>query len=243
MGHDYGEDLAYIHNAGFGQLAEAAGPVLIDALRRSGHESGVVFDLGCGGGILSQALVDAGYQVRGIDRAPAMISIARKRVPDAHFETGSILSAGLTECVAVAAVGECLNYLFDAGHSLPAIRKLFRHASDVLKLGGIFLFDVAEPGRGGPNGPRRGFMEGKDWAVLVESDQDAAAQILTRRITTFRQVGKLYRRGHEIHRLRLVPREKVKKTLLRVGFRVRVLSGYGPLRFPKGLAGFLARKV
>ena len=116
MGRDYGQDLAHIHNAGFGQLAEAAGPVLIDALSRCGHESGVVFDLGCGSGILSAVLLDAGYQVRGIDISPAMISIARRKVAGARFEVGSIFSAGLTECVAVAAVGECLNYLFDAGH-------------------------------------------------------------------------------------------------------------------------------
>ncbi len=44
----YREDLAYIHDAGFGQMAEAAGPVLIDALRRSGHATGLVFDVLCG---------------------------------------------------------------------------------------------------------------------------------------------------------------------------------------------------
>jgi hypothetical protein len=44
VSNDYGEDLAHIHDAGFGQMAAAAGPVLIDALRRSGHESGLVFE-------------------------------------------------------------------------------------------------------------------------------------------------------------------------------------------------------
>ena len=219
MGHDYGEDLAYIHNAGFGQLAEAAGPVLIDALRRSGHESGLVFDLGCGGGILSAALVGAGYQVRGVDISPAMISIARKRVPDAHFEVGSILSAGLTESVAVAAVGECLNYLFDARHSLPAIDKLFRRIHNALLPGGILLFDIAEPGRVGSSERRRGFTEAKDWAVLVESEEHEDNQTLTRRITSFRRVGSLYRRGHETHRLRLFPRESIKATLPRWAFK------------------------
>jgi SAM-dependent methyltransferase len=243
MSEDYQEDLAYIHNAGFTQMAEAAGPVLIDALRRSGHESGLVFDLGCGGGILSRALVDAGYDVRGVDISPAMVAIARKRAPGARFEVGSILAARLTECVGVAAIGECLNYLFDAGHSLPAIDKLFRRIHDALMPGGILLFDVAEPGRVGGNGPRLRFVEGTGWAVLVASEEDRDSQILTRRITTFRKVGTLYRRGQETHRLRLIPRDKIKTSLRAVGFRVRVLSGYGALRFTKGLAGFLARKV
>jgi SAM-dependent methyltransferase len=243
MTKDYAQDLAHIHNAGFGQLAEAAGPVLIDALRRSGHESGLVFDMGCGGGILSRALVDAGYQARGIDISIAMIAIARKRVPAARFEVGSILAARFTECVAVAAIGECLNYLFDAGHSLPAIENLFRRIHEALKPGGILLFDVAEPGRVGGKGPREKFIDGADWAVLVHSDEDRESQILTRRITTFRRIGRLYRRGHETHRLRLISRDTIKAILRPLGYRVRVLNEYGPLRLPKGLVGFLARKT
>jgi hypothetical protein len=86
-------------------------------------------------------------------------------------------------------------------------------------------------------------VEGADWAVLTASEEDRDSQILTRRITTFRKVGTLYRRGQETHRLRLLPRDKIKASLRAPGFRVRVLSGYGALRFPKGLAGFLARKV
>lgn len=243
MSDDYGEDLAYIHDAGFGQMAEAAGPVLVEALRRSGHQSGLVIDLGCGGGILSRALVDGRYEVLGIDFSPAMISIARERVPGARFEVGSILSAELTECVAVAAIGECLNYLFDASHSMSAIDDLFHRIRDVLKTGGILLFDVAGPGRVPAGGPRRGFVEGSDWAVLFESEEDQDSQILTRRITTFRQVGRLYRRGHETHRQRLIPRDKVQTTLRALGFDVQILNAYGPLQFPTGLVGFLARKA
>jgi SAM-dependent methyltransferase len=243
MNEDYREDLAYIHDTGFSQMAEAAGLVLIDALRRCGHESGLVFDLGCGGGILSRALINAGYQVRGIDISPAMVSIARKRVPEARFEVGSILSAELTECVAVAAVGECLNYLFDPRHSMPVLDQLFRRIHKVLVPGGILLFDTAEPGRVPGGGPRRSFMEGEDWVVLVESEENADDHILTRRMTTFRQVGELFRRSRETHRQRLIPRGKVKATLRAIGFRVRTLGGYEALRFPTGRAGFLARKV
>jgi SAM-dependent methyltransferase len=243
MSDDYGEDLAYIHDAGFGHIASAAGPVLIDALRRSGHESGLAFDLGCGSGILSRTLLDAGYHVRGIDISPAMVAMARKRAPGGRFNVGPIRAAALTECVAVAAIGECLNYLFDPGDSLRAIDEIFRRIHQALVPGGILLFDVAEPGRAGSNARRRGFVEGTNWAVLVESEEDSDSRILTRRITTFRQLGTLYRRGHETHRLRLIPRQSIKASLHAVGFRVRTLSAYGTLQFPKGLVGFLARKA
>src|SRR5256885_9767528 len=65
------------------------------------------------------------------------------------------------------------------------------------------VFDLAGPGRGQP---ARSFVAGPDWAVLVEKAE--SGRMLTRRITTFRRVGRLYRRGEEVHRLRLhEPRE------------------------------------
>src|SRR5271170_5383990 len=107
----YRDDLAYIHDAGFGGMARAAAPVLIDALRKRGFARGLVVDLGCGSGILSQAMVEAGYDLLGIDISPAMIALARERVPGGTFRVGSLVTVDLPPCIAVAAVGECFNYL------------------------------------------------------------------------------------------------------------------------------------
>jgi SAM-dependent methyltransferase len=241
MSDTYRDDLAYIHDVAFGQMAEAAGPVLIKALRDQGHESGLVIDLGCGSGILSRALVEAGYQVWGIDISVSMVLLARDRVPAGRFDVESILSARLTECVAVAAVGECLNYLFDPRHSLTALNGLFRRIHDALVPGGIFLLDVAEPGRVPGGGPIRTFVEDAEWALFIESEENAHDQILTRRMTTFRRVGNYYRRDREIHHQLLIPRETVKSALEEAGFRVSLLDEYGTLRFPVGLVGYLAR--
>jgi hypothetical protein len=65
---------------------------------------------------------------------------------------------------------------------------------------------------------------------------------LIRHITSFRKVGDLYRRDEEVHRQRLFTRSEVATQLRSCGFRVRVLRGYGPLCFPPGVFGFLARK-
>ena len=43
----YREDLAYIHDVGFGHLAKNAAQVLLDALRQSAIDRGTVIDLGC----------------------------------------------------------------------------------------------------------------------------------------------------------------------------------------------------
>ena len=74
----YSEDLAYIHDAGYGDFARGAAPALLGALRAHGITTGRVVDLGCGSGIWAALLLDAGYEVLGIDISPAMIRLAKK---------------------------------------------------------------------------------------------------------------------------------------------------------------------
>src|SRR5207247_6300927 len=101
--------LAYIHGAGFGRLARAAAALLLDELGRSGIDRGLVIDLGCGSGILAEQLSAGGFDVLGIDISTAFIALARRRVPRGEFRAESMLTADLPRCVAVAAVGECIN--------------------------------------------------------------------------------------------------------------------------------------
>src|SRR5262249_8018488 len=144
--------------------------------------------------------------------------------------------------IAVTAIGECFNYLADPTHSEKALARLLRRIHDALEPGGLFLFDVAGPGRGGVRGTQRMFREEDDWAVLVIWDEDTKKRVLTGGITSFRKVGELYRRATEVHRLRLFDRSEMTEMLRGAGFRVHPLAGYGSLRFRRGHFGFLARK-
>ena len=54
-----------------------------------------MIDLGCGSGILSRAVSEAGYDVLGIDISEAMIAMARQRVPRGQFRVESLLTAEL----------------------------------------------------------------------------------------------------------------------------------------------------
>jgi SAM-dependent methyltransferase len=238
----YRDDLAHIHDAGFGGFAQAAAPVLVQALNAGGINQGLVIDLGCGSGILSRAIYQAGYDVLGVDISEAMIALARQRVPRGEFRVESLLKAKLPPSVAVAAVGEAINYLFDPENGRPSLAKLLQQIHDALQPGGVFLFDVAEPGRVPGSGPVRTYFEGNDWAVLVSTEEDRKRRFLARTITSFRQVGELYRRDQEVHCQRLLPRSELAAQLRSIGFRVRVLRGYGRLRFGKGHVGLLARK-
>ncbi len=84
---------------------------------------------------------------------------------------------------------------------------------------------------------------GEDWTVLMSAQEEHENRLLTRRITTFRKVGELYRRDEEIHRLRLVARSELLEALGDLGFEVDILESYGQLQLPPGLTGFLAHKV
>jgi SAM-dependent methyltransferase len=243
MAMAYAEDLAYIHDVGFGGFATQAAPGLLDILHRSGLTQGLVVDLGCGSGIWARELHRAGYDVLGIDISAAMIDLARKRVPEARFRQESFLKARLPPCVAVTSIGECLSYLFDQHNSTKELGRLFGRIFDALRRGGVLVFDILEPGQIRGREPRRShYREGQDWAVLVQVEEDPEQHLLTRRITSFRKVGAFYRRSAEVHRVRLYRSAELAEELGRIGFRVRRMRGYEAFRFRRGHLALVARK-
>ena len=239
----YQRDLAYIHDTGFTGLVTKAAPGLLRILRQNRIHEGLVVDAGCGSGVWARQLTDAGYAVLGIDISASMIGLARKQAPAAKFLVESFLRAKLPPCAAVTSIGECVNYAFDPSSGKPALDRFFHRAYDALRPGGVFIFDVVEPGLVPDGTPQRKFLEGPDWVILLEAQEDRKHRILTRRISSFRQVGRLYRRNEELHRLHLFPRAELQAMLNKLGFQVRTLSGYGRLRFAPAHVGFLARKV
>lgn len=233
----YGEDLAWIHEAGFGDFASRAAPEILAILRASGIEGGRVVELGCGGGRLAEALVGAGYEVLGFDGSRHMVAMARRRAPSAEFRAVPLEQARLPRCDAVVAIGECLNYLTSRELQSPEERRqdrsrrdsrrrgsrgarlerLFGRVWEALRPGGLFVFDVREPGAL-ERSPMRDFRAGEGWAVLVEAREEAS--LLVRVITTFRRVGEHYRRRTETHVLELLEDGRLAERLRDHGFRV-----------------------
>jgi SAM-dependent methyltransferase len=241
MAHGYGSDLAYIHDVGHTGFVTRAAPWLLALLRRHGVAGGLVVDLGCGSGVWARILTDAGYDVLGVDYSAAMIALARKRAPRATFRNESYLKTVLPPCDAVTSIGECLNYLFDRNGEAP-LAALFRRVHAALRPGGVFVFDILEPGQLPDGKPQKRHRTGDDWAVMVEFEEDKARRVLTKHITSFRRVSRLYRRDEEVHRQKLYARQDVAAALARAGFAVRVLRGYGEFRLGRGRSVLLARK-
>jgi SAM-dependent methyltransferase len=238
----YGRDLAYVHDQAFGHLARAGAETLLRLLGRQGFDSGLVVELGSGSGITAQLLCEGGYEVQGVEVSPDLVEIARDRAPRARFVNASLLDAELPQCVAVAAIGECLNYAFDERAGDEALGVIFARAYEALEPGGLFLFDIAEPGRE-RGGPRRDWSEGPDWTLCLEASEDQAARTLERRITVFREVDGGYRRSDELHQLRLYEVQAVLDALEIAGFEARRLGAYGSaVHFGRGHSGFVATK-
>jgi len=78
--------------------------------------------------------------------------------------------------------------------------------------------------------------------VLVEAEEDRRRMLLDRRIVSFRKTGGLYRRDREVHRARLTRPRELARGLREIGFRVRIVRGYGRFSFGRGHVGFVARK-
>jgi SAM-dependent methyltransferase len=219
----YDEDLAYIHDQGYGHVAEGAAAFVLELLPARAS----VVELGCGSGVTARRLTDAGHDAVGIDQSAALIALARRRAPRARFRVGSFVTEPLPECDAVLAIGEVFNYLFDEGNTVAALPGLFARIHAALHPGGLLVFDLASPVVRRGHGSRI-WTAGSDWAVLVENDQQG--ELLVRRITSFRERGAGYRRSEEIHRQRLYRPAEILPLLRAAGLTSRTSRGYSPGR-------------
>lgn len=153
-------------------------------------------------------------------------------MPSAEFRALSLFKADIPPCNAVTSIGECLNYLFDPDSDRSSLIHLFHRIYSALTPGGVFIFDIAEPGQVTQE-QNRGFTEGKDWVVLVEKKENPEQETLTRRIISFRKVGEHYRRDDEVHHLRLYKATDIARELGQVGFQVQTMRSYGQYSLPK----------
>jgi SAM-dependent methyltransferase len=238
----YGSELARIHHDHFGMVARAAARELLGRLEQRALRTGTVCDLAAGSGILSRAIIAAGFEVLGVDVSDEMLSIARSEAPGATFVRGSLWDTELPPCVAVAAVGEAFSYAVDPTASLPALERRLAAIHRALVPSGILLFDVAAPGRSGPSGIRRAFWTGDGTYLGLEEREARAAQRLTRAITIFIPEGELYRKVVETHVLQLYAPEQIEAALTRLGFEWERANRYGDFELLPGWHAFAATK-
>ena len=233
----YSSDLAYVHDAAFGDVARRAAPEIVRLLRGCGIRRGHIVEVGCGSGIAAACFAGRGYTVTGSDVSPAMIRLARANAPAVQFRVAAIERLRPPSCDAVVAVGEIVNYV---SGGLPMLQRFFRRVHAALRPGGVFAFDFIESAAGRTFSARS--FGGADWALAAHATFDRARKLLTRRIVVVRTIGSRVRRATEIHQVRVYGRAQIRRALEHAGFSVTISRSYGRYRLMTGDAAVIATR-
>ena len=131
------EKFGRFYDAVMGDRAESA--ALIHQLIRN-HKPGAktLLELACGTGAVLRHLAKH-YKVSGIDVSPEMLSVARKKLPEARFYQASMAQFELGEKFdVIICVFDSINHLL----SFADWKRVFRSAARHLTDDGLFLFDI-----------------------------------------------------------------------------------------------------
>jgi hypothetical protein len=153
----------------------------------------------------------------------------------------SIYDVEFPRCEAIVAIGEPLTYRAEVAEADRLLQNLLQRAAAVLPAGGILIFDEIETGE--PSLAGRIWSSGPDWAVLANIGEEPASRTLIRKIETFRRVGNMYRRGHEMHRVCLFELEHPVAMLKCCGFAAQITRAYGKQRLPSRRAAFTCTRL
>lgn len=115
---------------------------LAGLLSEYGIEDGLVLDLGCGTGNMTECLASRGYDMTGVDYSEEMLEIAvRKRAESGHdilYVLQDMRELELYSMVrGIVSVCDSVNYITDKKE----LEEVFGLVNDYLEPGGIFLFD------------------------------------------------------------------------------------------------------
>ena len=116
---------------------------LTGLLRDFGVPSGILLELGCGTGSMTELLAEQGYDMIGIDNSEEMLELAaEKRAASGHdilylcqdmreFELYGTAAAAVSVC-------DSMNYILEKEE----LKQVFSLVNNYLDPGGIFLFDL-----------------------------------------------------------------------------------------------------
>ncbi len=116
---------------------------LLGLLREYNINEGIVLDLGCGTGSITERLAKEGYDMIGIDYSPEMLDIAMNK--PSRGEQGILyLLQDMREFElygtvnAIISICDSINYITDDED----LRQVFKLVNNYLDPGGVFIFDM-----------------------------------------------------------------------------------------------------
>ncbi len=195
------------------------GSYLIQLLKKYGVEDGLVLELGCGTGSITEYLARAGYDMIALDSSYEMLEAAMEKREKSgldilylnqdarEFELYGTVAAIVTGC-------DCMNYITEKEELL----EVFRLANNYLDPGGIFLFDINTAAKYRAIGEQTIAENRERGSFIWENYFDEEEQLNEYALTLFLpEENGLYRKEEEFHYQRAYDLETVKELLEEAG--------------------------
>lgn len=210
---------------------EEWGRYIIGLLHEYNITSGLVAELGCGTGSITELLSKAGYDMIGIDNSYEMLAIANEKKTEHNLPSILYLEQDMREfelfgtVSAIISVCDSLNYILNTQE----LTEIFRLANNYLDSGGIFIGDFKT---------RHYFRDIVSDAAIAEDREDisyiwdnyydeetninelALSLFLPENSNISNEDGSLYRRYQELHYQRAYSLEEIKECIKASGMEL-----------------------
>jgi ubiquinone/menaquinone biosynthesis C-methylase UbiE len=133
---------------------EAEEPLFRTLVDTGSDAPGVALDAACGTGRHAAILAELGWEVVGVDRTPAMLDLAKAKVPDATFHPGLLQALPLEDAsVDLVTCGLALTHVEDLGPVFAEFARVLRTGGRVVttdlhplinSLGGAAAFPIED---------------------------------------------------------------------------------------------------
>ncbi len=197
---------------------------LHEILKEYGVEGGILLELGCGTGNMTELLASKGYDMIGVDNSEVMLEIAmEKRIKSGHdilYLLQDMQSFELYGTVgAVVSVCDSINYVTDEAE----LKEVFHLVNNYLEPRGIFIFDFNTEYKYREILGDRVIAEERDECSFIwdnyYNDEDKINEYELTLFVQSQEHPELYRKYQEVHYQRAYTLEKIKTLIEKAGLR------------------------
>ncbi|MDO4938835.1 MAG: class I SAM-dependent methyltransferase [Lachnospiraceae bacterium] len=215
-------DFAQIYDSFMDNVPYDAWCEQITAIFRTyGISSGIVADLGCGTGTLTEMLADRGFDMIGIDNSDDMLMEAlRKRDESGHDIL--YLNQDMREfelygtCAAIVSRCDSLNYITEPDDLI----KVFELVNNYLDPKGLFIFDMKTEYMFRSILGNNTFSRSNDEATYIwENYYDGEKKLNEYDLTMFIRNGGMFEKSEETHIQRAYSIEEIKNAAAAAGLK------------------------
>ena len=204
---------------------------ILEVLKKYGIKDGLVLDLGCGTGRMTELLAQAGYDMIGIDQSEEMLEIAMEKKErsghDILYLCQDMRAYELYGTVrAVVSVCDSMNYVLEEEESLHILSAAARNYLDY---GGLFVFDLNTVYKYRELLGEQTIAENRDEGSFIwENVYDEEERINEYDLTLFiREDSGYYRKYEESHYQRAYPMDTVRVLVEQSGLELlELLDAY-----------------